>query len=108
VYDVSAVLLMERPNNTKILTVALRDLHQSGNARDVDDASGVTIVHIGRLLKQRQERGGHEIWAHDISCVYVLGILFIGLRLRRSDARIIDENAQTLLARLDLLDELSV
>lgn len=97
--------------------------HDAGDGGDVDDAGGEAGGQLARFLQQGQEGGGHEVELRDVGLVDVgpvvelggfvveevlleilgggvLALLGVGL-----DAGVVDEDAEALLARGDLVDE---
>lgn len=88
-----------------VCKVALGDFDVARDGGDVDDGAGVAGVRLGGLLEEREEGGGHEEGADDVSLVdvepFLLGCAVEELGdevfrcafyfgLARGDARIVD------------------
>lgn len=106
-----------------VAEVVLGALDQATDTADVDHSARPVWVTFGRGLQQGEKGGGHEKDAGDIGAVCVgpvlesggLGVeeflLHIGGGSRlggvgfTADARIVDQDTETLLTRLDLFDQ---
>ena len=107
-----------------VAEVMLRGLDKAGNGADVDHGSRVPLVEVAGFLEKGQEGGGHEEALGDIGTIgvgpifhgrvfvveevlgHVFGGLVFGCLGRGADAGIVDQNAEALLLRLNLLDQL--
>ena len=99
----------------------LRFEHDTGDGGDIDHSTGVAVLMLRRALQQRQKRAGHEIELRDIGAILgrpvvkllALGMeqvvpeLLGGLPVRRHlarglDARVVDQDTEAFLLRLEL------
>jgi hypothetical protein len=58
-----------------VVEVALRDAHETGDGRDVDDGTGPAVCTLSRLLEERQEGSAEEERCNDVCSVEVAPVL---------------------------------
>ncbi len=101
--------------------VSLGDAHKTRDAGDVDDAARVPILVLRSLLQEGEEAGGHEVRADYVGGVdgrplfdrcrieqilaQLLGRVGRRLGLGGCNPSVVDQDAEALLAGLDLLDD---